>query len=62
MTSKLQEHYGKSATAIGLIAASQMSGLDLFYGSYPITPASDILHELAKHKNFGSAPFKPKMK
>lgn len=48
---------GNQATAIGLIAASQRSGLDLFYGSYPITPASDILHELAKHKNFGVRTF-----
>lgn len=44
---------GNQATAMGLIAAAQKSGLELFYGSYPITPASDILHELAKHKNFG---------
>ncbi|RMG82443.1 MAG: 2-oxoacid:acceptor oxidoreductase subunit alpha [Bacteroidetes bacterium] len=43
---------GNQATAIGLIAASQKADLKLFYGSYPITPASDILHELAKHKNF----------
>jgi 2-oxoglutarate ferredoxin oxidoreductase subunit alpha len=48
---------GNQATAIGLIAASQQSGLDLFYGSYPITPASDILHELSKHKNFGVKSF-----
>lgn len=48
---------GNQATALGLIAASQRSGLDLFYGSYPITPASDILHELAKHKNFGVRTF-----
>jgi 2-oxoglutarate ferredoxin oxidoreductase subunit alpha len=48
---------GNQATAMGLIAASQQSGLDLFYGSYPITPASDILHELAKHKNFGVRSF-----
>ena len=48
---------GNQATAIGLIAAAQQSGLDLFYGSYPITPASDILHELAKHKNFGVRSF-----
>jgi 2-oxoglutarate ferredoxin oxidoreductase subunit alpha len=48
---------GNQATALGLIAASQKSGLDLFYGSYPITPASDILHELAKHKNFGVKTF-----
>ena len=43
---------GNQGTALGLIAASEQSGLDLFYGSYPITPASDILHELSKHKNF----------
>ncbi len=48
---------GNEATAIGLIAASKKSGLDLFYGSYPITPASDILHHLAKHKNFGVQSF-----
>ena len=44
---------GNSALAWGLIAASQQAKLPLFLGSYPITPASDILHELAKHKNFG---------
>jgi 2-oxoglutarate/2-oxoacid ferredoxin oxidoreductase subunit alpha len=43
---------GNQATAIGLIAAAQKAGLELFYGTYPITPASDILHELSKHKNF----------
>lgn len=43
---------GNEATALGLIAASQKSKLDLFYGTYPITPASDILHTLSKHKNF----------
>jgi len=43
---------GNEAIAWGLIAASVKSGLDLFLGSYPITPASDILHELSKHKNF----------
>ncbi|KAA3650271.1 MAG: 2-oxoacid:acceptor oxidoreductase subunit alpha [Bacteroidetes bacterium] len=48
---------GNQATAIGLVAASQKAGLDLFYGTYPITPASDILHELAKHKNFGVKTF-----
>src|SRR5204863_294891 len=42
---------GNQATAIGLIAASKKSGLQLFYGTYPITPASDILHELSRHKN-----------
>ena len=44
---------GNSALAWGLIAASQQAKLPLFLGSYPITPASDILHELSKHKNFG---------
>jgi 2-oxoglutarate ferredoxin oxidoreductase subunit alpha len=44
---------GNSALSYGLIAASQLSGLQLFLGSYPITPASDILHELSKHKRFG---------
>jgi len=48
---------GNQATALGLIAASDKAKLDLFYGSYPITPASDILHELAKHKNFGVRTF-----
>ena len=44
---------GNTALAWGLIAASRLSDLPLFLGSYPITPASDILHELSKHKNFG---------
>ncbi|MBA3488055.1 MAG: 2-oxoacid:acceptor oxidoreductase subunit alpha [Longispora sp.] len=44
---------GNVALAYGLIAASKRSGLPLFLGAYPITPASDILHELSKHKNFG---------
>lgn len=48
---------GNQATALGLIAASKKANLDLFYGSYPITPASDILHELSKHKNFGIKTF-----
>jgi 2-oxoglutarate/2-oxoacid ferredoxin oxidoreductase subunit alpha len=48
---------GNQAAAYGLIAASQKSGLPLFLGSYPITPASDILHELARHKNFGIKTF-----
>ena len=43
--------------AWGLIAAAKLSGCELFYGSYPITPASDILHELARHKNFGVRTF-----
>jgi 2-oxoglutarate ferredoxin oxidoreductase subunit alpha len=48
---------GNQATALGLIAAAEKSGLELFYGSYPITPASDILHELAAHKNRGVKTF-----
>lgn len=44
---------GNQAAALGLVAAANVSGLELVYGSYPITPASDILHELAKHKRFG---------
>ena len=44
---------GNQGTALGLVAAARKAGLELFYGSYPITPASDILHELSKHKNFG---------
>mgnify|MGYP002336072367 FL=1 len=43
---------GNQATALGLMAASIQSGLPLFLGSYPITPASDILHELSRHKGF----------
>lgn len=45
---------GNVATAWGLMAAAEKTGKKLFYGSYPITPASDILHELSKHKNFGT--------
>lgn len=48
---------GNEATAIGFIAAAHLTGRPLFYGSYPITPASDILHELSKHKNFGVKTF-----
>ena len=48
---------GNQAIAIGLIAAAQKADLPLFYGSYPITPASDILHELSKHKNFNVRSF-----
>ena len=44
---------GNTALAWGLVAAGQLSGIPVFLGSYPITPASDILHELSKHKNFG---------
>jgi 2-oxoglutarate ferredoxin oxidoreductase subunit alpha len=48
---------GNLALSYGLIAASDLSGLRLFLGSYPITPASDILHELSKHKTFGVTTF-----
>ena len=48
---------GNTATAWGLIAAATISGLPLFLGTYPITPASDILHELSKHKQFGVRTF-----
>jgi len=48
---------GNQATALGLLAASQKSGLQMFYGTYPITPASDILHELSKYKNYGVKTF-----
>ncbi len=48
---------GNTATAWALIAAAQRSGLPLFLGTYPITPASDILHELSKHKQFGVRTF-----
>lgn len=44
---------GNKATAYGLIAAAEKAGMQLFLGSYPITPATDILHELAKHKSCG---------
>jgi 2-oxoglutarate ferredoxin oxidoreductase subunit alpha len=44
---------GSTALAWGLIAASQRSGIPMFYASYPITPASELLHELSRHKNFG---------
>ena len=48
---------GNTALAWGLIAAAQCAKLPLFYGTYPITPASDILHELSMHKNFGVRTF-----
>jgi 2-oxoglutarate ferredoxin oxidoreductase subunit alpha len=48
---------GNTALAYGLIAASKLSGLDLFLGAYPITPASGILEELARHKSFGVRTF-----
>jgi 2-oxoglutarate/2-oxoacid ferredoxin oxidoreductase subunit alpha len=48
---------GNLALSYGLVAASKRAGLSLFLGAYPITPASDILHELAKHKRFGVMTF-----
>lgn len=52
-----REIHGNTALAIGLIAAAELAKKTLFYGSYPITPASDILHELAAHKEFGVKTF-----
>jgi 2-oxoglutarate ferredoxin oxidoreductase subunit alpha len=48
---------GNTALAWGVVAAGQLAGLPIFLGSYPITPASDILHELSKHKHFGIRTF-----
>ena len=48
---------GNSALALGFVAAARQAGLPLFLGSYPITPASDILHELSSYKNFGVTTF-----
>src|SRR5205823_3512969 len=48
---------GNTALAWGIVAAGQLSGLPVFLGSYPITPASEILHELSKQKNFGIRTF-----
>ena len=48
---------GNQGLALGLIAAAHKARLDLFYAGYPITPASDILHELSRHKNFGVKTF-----
>ncbi|MEP7319053.1 MAG: 2-oxoacid:acceptor oxidoreductase subunit alpha, partial [Panacibacter sp.] len=54
---KYRSIMGNQALSYGLIAAADKSGLPLFLGSYPITPASDILHELSKYKNFGIRTF-----
>ncbi len=56
-TGRYRNISGNLALSYGLVAASQRSGLPLFLGSYPITPASDILHELSKHKRFGVRTF-----
>ncbi|HET6569434.1 MAG TPA: 2-oxoacid:acceptor oxidoreductase subunit alpha, partial [Rhodothermales bacterium] len=50
---KYRAIHGTEALALGLVTASRKSGLPLFYGTYPITPASDILHALSRYKNFG---------
>ena len=54
---KYRNIMGNQATAWGLLAAAENSKRELFFGSYPITPASDILHEITKHKQFGSRVF-----
>ena len=54
---KYRKVSGNEAMALGLITAARRAGKTLFYGSYPITPASDILHELAKHKNYDVRTF-----
>lgn len=54
---KYRSIMGNTALALGLVAATSKAKKDIFYGGYPITPASDILHELAKHKNFGIKTF-----
>jgi 2-oxoglutarate ferredoxin oxidoreductase subunit alpha len=48
---------GNVSLALGLVTSSRLAGIPLFYGSYPITPASDILHELSRHKNFDVKTF-----
>ncbi|HLR84743.1 MAG TPA: 2-oxoacid:acceptor oxidoreductase subunit alpha [Nocardioidaceae bacterium] len=48
---------GNAALSYGIVAAGQQTGLEVFLGAYPITPASDILHEVSKHKNFGVTTF-----
>jgi len=53
ISGKYRKITGSKATALGLVAASQKSGLQLIYGGYPITPASEILHELAGYKHLG---------
>ena len=52
-TGKYRNMGGNAALAMGLVAGAKLSDLDLFYGSYPITPASDVLHALARYKNYG---------
>lgn len=54
---KYRKITGNEATAIGFVTASQLAGRALFYGSYPITPASDVLHQLASYKHYGVKTF-----
>ncbi len=54
---KYRKITGNEATALGFVTAAELAGRPLFYGSYPITPASDILHELSRLKNFGVKSF-----
>jgi 2-oxoglutarate ferredoxin oxidoreductase subunit alpha len=54
---QVPEDHRQRSDCDGFVAASQLAGRPLFYGSYPITPASDILHELARHKSFGVKTF-----
>ncbi|ORB26248.1 2-oxoacid:acceptor oxidoreductase subunit alpha [Mycolicibacterium parafortuitum] len=56
-TGEYRQISGNTALAYGLVAAGQLSNLQLVLGTYPITPASDILHELSKHKNFNVMTF-----
>ena len=54
---QVPQHHGQPGAGLGLDGGRQASGKELFYGTYPITPASDILHELSKYKNFGVRTF-----
>lgn len=56
-TGQYRQMTGNKAISLGLVAAGQLAKKDLFYGSYPITPASDVLHELSNFKNFGVTTF-----
>ena len=56
-TGRYRNITGNTALSYGIVAAGQLSGLQVFLGAYPITPASDILHELSKHKAFGVTTF-----
>jgi len=62
LSGKYRTITGNTATAWGLLAASERSGRQIFLGSYPITPATDIMVELAKYKSLEQLYFRPKMK